>query len=851
MAIIMLKMSVIIPVYNSEKYLPLCLDSLVRQTIDKSQLEVLLVDDGSTDRSAQIIDAYAEKYPFFKCYHLVNKGQSSARNYALKRARGTYISFLDSDDAISDNLLEKYVRFFDEHYDETDLVTCRVTRVNEDGTHMALHPRYNTLNETKVYDLNEGDNIYIAHSSMNICIKNRFENNITFDACSWQEDMRLCIEIIKEKQTLGFVSDCDYFYYQHPGSTAGHLHGYYIFELITAFWEKLFAEYPIYVPDFIQGYFLNDFEWKTRGNKLMPYHYSPEKFAEAERRIGALLARLDDDIIRDCPYLSEGRKSFIIHLNHAYDDTYEYDEVPRAVIRKIAVKGNRLTVEGRLNTYLAEKEGFRAYLVCGDQKKELKLSYSNATPRFDSRIAYPHFEFSDTVDIRLSQRVMVVCEYEGYRYTCKLTYSQFCAINNVRNKASIGGCLVSISGDNGFEVRKMPALLRFLSRLAWCVRFALKHPKAFINRQLNYLPMSGPIWLYSDRDGFTDNGYTQFKHDFAKNDGVKRYYVTHSLKNKSKLFTPEELKHTVEWGSRRHYQLYFHAQKLLTAYIEEDVYTPFGKGPMRFYTDLHRPEIIYLQHGVMHADLSHLYSYEVCCADKVVISSDFEKIKLTRKYNYKPEQLLLTGMPSLDLIQKSESERKIIFSPSWRKNLIGQYKNGVRHTADEVFLKSVFYQETQAFLNSPRLARLLRQYDYTLDFKNHPIFEPYNKYISSSCDRVHLVSGSAELAQYALMITDFSSIVFNFVYLGRPIVYFAPDYELFRSGMTHSYKRLDIPLENGFGPMTETADALLDELEALLQNGMKPIEKYRKRGESFFPYRDNHCERLYNALINS
>ena len=120
-----------------------------------------------------------------------------------------------------------------------------------------------------------------------------------------------------------------------------------------------------------------------------------------------------------------------------YRDVYEYDEVPRAVIRKISVKDNRLTVEGRLNTYLAEREGFRAYLICGDQVKELTLSFSNATPRFDSRIAYPHFEFCETVELKLNQRVTVVCEYEGFRYTCKLTYSQFCAINGVRNKAKV------------------------------------------------------------------------------------------------------------------------------------------------------------------------------------------------------------------------------------------------------------------------------------------------------------------------------------------------------------------------------------------------------------------------------
>lgn len=90
----MVKFSIIVPVYKVEAYLDRCVDSLIHQTIDPEQLEILLVDDGSPDRCGALCDQYAEQYPFVKALHKENGGLSSARNYGVERASGEWIIFV-------------------------------------------------------------------------------------------------------------------------------------------------------------------------------------------------------------------------------------------------------------------------------------------------------------------------------------------------------------------------------------------------------------------------------------------------------------------------------------------------------------------------------------------------------------------------------------------------------------------------------------------------------------------------------------------------------------------------------------------------------------------------------------
>ena len=105
------KVSVIVPIYNTSKYLPKCLDSIIGQSYQN--LEIILIDDGSTDDSGKIADDYAKKDKRIKVFHQKNAGQSAARNLGLQKATGDYVGFIDSDDRIDRQFYEEHLKAFD------------------------------------------------------------------------------------------------------------------------------------------------------------------------------------------------------------------------------------------------------------------------------------------------------------------------------------------------------------------------------------------------------------------------------------------------------------------------------------------------------------------------------------------------------------------------------------------------------------------------------------------------------------------------------------------------------------------------------------------------------------------
>lgn len=115
--------SVVVPVYNTEKYLPRCIDALVNQTIDKDKLEIIFVNDGSTDNSPEILTDYQTRYPnLIKVVNKTNGGQATARNLGIKAAIGDYVGFADSDDYVDASMFSKMYELALK--EDADLVEC-------------------------------------------------------------------------------------------------------------------------------------------------------------------------------------------------------------------------------------------------------------------------------------------------------------------------------------------------------------------------------------------------------------------------------------------------------------------------------------------------------------------------------------------------------------------------------------------------------------------------------------------------------------------------------------------------------------------------------------------------------
>ena len=139
--------SVVIPIYNVEKYLKRCLDSVLHQ-VDVTQ-EIILVDDGSTDASPNICDEYAEKYSEIKSLHISNSGPATAKNIGYNYATGNYVAFIDSDDEIKPDMFSKMLQSGFQH--DADIVCCNYIQVNEDGSFS--HTKYTG----KEYVLNQDE----------------------------------------------------------------------------------------------------------------------------------------------------------------------------------------------------------------------------------------------------------------------------------------------------------------------------------------------------------------------------------------------------------------------------------------------------------------------------------------------------------------------------------------------------------------------------------------------------------------------------------------------------------------------------------------------------------------------
>jgi len=199
------KISIIVPVYNTEQYLEKCLDSLVNQTF--KDIEIIVVNDGSPDNSEKIIKSYCDKYTNIRYIKQENGGLSASRNKGVKQATGDYLMFLDSDDWISADACERIIDKLEET--KSDILVAGIYDVYE--------------NEIKETNFNEGDELQYFLKSPSACNKvisrKLFtENNISFPTGLWYEDLATTPKYLLYTDEICFLDKPFYYYLQRVGS---------------------------------------------------------------------------------------------------------------------------------------------------------------------------------------------------------------------------------------------------------------------------------------------------------------------------------------------------------------------------------------------------------------------------------------------------------------------------------------------------------------------------------------------------------------------------------------------------------------------------------------------------------
>ena len=209
------KVSVIIPVHNTYDYMDKCLESVLQQTL--SDIEIILVENASTDKSLEKCQEYAAKDPRVKVIHLDVGDLALARNTGLKDATADYVAFLDSDDYVSHNMYEDHYNYAVEH--DLDIVYSNHVKIFDDKDPVYS---YRETGERRIMTPKEMLILNFAHkipvSSCTMIIKRKFFETMHFPEFSFYEDRRLTYKLINESIKVGYIDKAYYHYYTRVSS---------------------------------------------------------------------------------------------------------------------------------------------------------------------------------------------------------------------------------------------------------------------------------------------------------------------------------------------------------------------------------------------------------------------------------------------------------------------------------------------------------------------------------------------------------------------------------------------------------------------------------------------------------
>lgn len=211
----MKKLSVVIPIYNVQDYLRKCVDSVLKQRYE--EMEILLVDDGSTDESGKLADQIASENPeLVKVIHQENKGLGGARNTGIEASEGEFIWFIDSDDYIDENAIGKINEAINKY--NPDAIVFDYVNVDEDGN---IIENVSATLDKEITNLDESPELFfIAQSACNKVFRRSLfmDNNIRFPERDWFEDLATTVNLYPYMKKVAFIKKGFYKYLQRKDS---------------------------------------------------------------------------------------------------------------------------------------------------------------------------------------------------------------------------------------------------------------------------------------------------------------------------------------------------------------------------------------------------------------------------------------------------------------------------------------------------------------------------------------------------------------------------------------------------------------------------------------------------------
>lgn len=885
--------SIVMATYNVAPYIDEAMESLIKQQLDfKKNVQVIIVNDGSTDKSLEKAEAWREKYPNnIVVIDEKNSGVSVARNAGIEAAKGKYINFLDPDDMLDEGVLLRVKWFFMKHPD------IKITHIPlytfEAKSEPHILNKYFDKDE-EIIDISKKSKKIFAHISSSFFLRTLFADpSLRFEeGRKYGEDFALVAKLVEQEKKFALINN---FFYRYRARSAG-----------DSAMDSSRSDSATYIPNikmmlelarthekggridkWLQNMLIYDLAWKVRRQEL-PFEGSSEFYTEYLDLVYELLQYIDESEIRAVGHLRCVQKEALVHLKNSGKLPLQDKAVGLPVVRKNDVElinGEKKYYLSNINSkvyvfkYRSETDTIN---IIGTIDHLFGKEFLSVTAT-DGNQVFASEELNEPARIRMiGLPVHSMYTYSFSIPVKSLTDSKYLQIQinfkkvRIPLKIKFGGILVGVGNniksnylwanrkllrfnfnDNYFEVRnnnlenlsqfENDLTAKFISskgmtqerkeRLLYLRKLALKSKMS--TRVIN---------IFEDRPNKADdNAEVFYKYINEKHPKWENYFVLNRDSSDWDRLEQENYR-LVEYGSEEHEELLIQAQNLISSQASLTEMRPWQEN-FGYLRDAYHYNFIFLQHGVTKHDLSlWLRKIEKDIRLLVTVSEQEQQGFFGYGYEYGPEEVKVTGFPRFDRFKVdfsiSKQKGNILIAPTWR--------NGIWNDKDKLQDKikklhnTEFYQKWEDFLKSDYLKKLTEQ-GHTVSLMLHPLLREVEtgfevpKYIEKVPFEQRYVN---VLRKADLLVTDYSSIYFDIAYQGKPTLYFQ-----FDGGNTNNKKGYFDFQEMGFGPVCDDFNKVIFELSGIIKNNYQMTELYKNRVQNFFKYTDTkNSNRLDNEL---
>lgn len=867
------KISTIIPVYNVDKYLDDTILSIVNQTIGFKSIQLILVNDGSTDNSEEICLKYQKQYPDNVIYiKQGNSGVSHARNNGFKYALGEYVHYMDSDDLIS---LTAY---------ETGYNTLKKNNVDVVCFRIKMFDAVNEMH-TMDYRFQEGDKIVDLHDNPffplyhmpTAIIKKELLLDMKLDTrLKVSEDLKYMSELMAKTRYLGIISSELYYYRRRSDGSStiqtSNKNYSFFFDTPVLSYDYVLNLRSIYnnMHDYLTNVIVSDLKWRIFGCDLSLLSY--DERIKYKDLIKSILLKCDDKIICNQKpynfqivfgelYFKYGKdvyKRISCKNGDLFFDNYKLTSINNFELRivNLSITNDLLCIDGFLSSVF--DNNFEIFAKVDDKF----LKFTRVTVRESERDLYminsevnSVYYSIDNINLNGVKKIEFYIEIDGCKEKMCFNFEKFSKLNNLKNSFYKKNHYVLKHNNNEILVKNKIgiSLFNYLFELLFVKKDILSFG-IIILYYMTYPFFRHDYWIIADReDAAGDNGEALL--DYISLQDKNRKNICFALKKGSgDVKRIKSKSKVIYFKSIKFYLIYLNSQLVLSSHFDNYIRQPFGRKQI-YLNYLLNNKFIFLQHGIIKDDLSSwLKKYNMNISLFITSTQEEYKLILNGNYMYDKSVVKLTGMPRFDKLLSNDVEKEniILLCPTWRAKLAGPTIPGTQFRPyNSQFKNSDYYKYYNDLITDKRLIKLLKDYNFKLVFCLHPSFKSQvNDF--EGCEFVSiktLVDYSYYVKKSKIMITDYSSVVCDFAYLKKPIIYSQFDADVFSLNHTYASKSKYNYLKQGFGEVVYTIDDTIDIIEKTLKYGCKMENKYLSRVNRYFKYKDNkNCERVYNEI---